>query len=44
MTTGPDAEATPQPRDIAVEQVTPEQAAALEAESDPEPGPSSDRS
>ena len=38
--TGPDP-ATPQPRDIALEQETPEQAAALEAQSDPatEPAP-----
>ena len=28
----------PQPRDIVLEQETPEQAAALEAASDPEPG------
>lgn len=31
--------ADPQPRDIALEQETPEQAAELEAQSDPEPGP-----
>ena len=29
----------PQPRDIALEMETPEQAAELEARSDPEPGP-----
>ena len=29
--------ATPQPRDIALEQETPEQAAELEAQSDPDP-------
>jgi len=29
---------TPQPRDIALEQETPEQAAELEAQSDPDPG------
>ncbi|SDY61873.1 hypothetical protein SAMN05661080_04062 [Modestobacter sp. DSM 44400] len=29
----------PQPRDIALEQETPEQAEALEAASDPEPAP-----
>jgi hypothetical protein len=44
MTTpGPDL---PQPRDIALEQETPEQAEALEAASDPEqpaPGGSADR-
>ncbi len=28
----------PQPRDIALEQETPEQAAELEAQSDPDPG------
>ena len=28
----------PQPRDIALEQETPEQAADLEAQSDPDPG------
>ena len=33
--TSPDA--TPQPRDIALEQETPEQAAELEAQSDPVP-------
>jgi hypothetical protein len=33
--TEPDA--APQPRDIALEQETPEQAAELEAQSDPEP-------
>jgi hypothetical protein len=42
MTT-PDAptpeRATPQPRDIALEQETPEQAAELEAQSDPAPAP-----
>jgi hypothetical protein len=32
-----DSEGTPQPRDIALEQETPEQAAELEAQSDPEP-------
>jgi hypothetical protein len=31
-----DPEGTPQPRDIALEQETPEQAAELEAQSDPE--------
>jgi hypothetical protein len=31
-------EETPQPRDIALEMETPEQAAELEAQSDPEPG------
>jgi hypothetical protein len=36
MTT-PDPDA-PQPRDIALEQETPEQAAALEAESEPDDG------
>jgi len=36
MTTPPDDE--PQPRDIALEQETPEQAADLEAQSDPEAG------
>jgi hypothetical protein len=30
--------ATPEPRDIALEQETPEQAAELEAQSDPDPG------
>jgi hypothetical protein len=35
MTTTPEP-ATPQPRDIALEQETPEQAADLEAQSDPE--------
>jgi hypothetical protein len=30
-------ERAPQPRDIALEQETPEQAAELEAQSDPEP-------
>jgi hypothetical protein len=30
--------ANPQPRDIALEQETPEQAADLEAQSDPDPG------
>jgi hypothetical protein len=33
-----DPEATPQPRDIALEQETPEQAADLETKSDPEHG------
>ncbi|HYX96943.1 MAG TPA: hypothetical protein VE823_17925 [Geodermatophilus sp.] len=37
MTT-PSAE-TPQPRDIALEMETPEQAADLEAQSEPEEGP-----
>ena len=36
MTTSEPAD--PQPRDIALEQETPEQAADLEAQSDPEPG------
>lgn len=40
--TSPDApspdDRTPQPRDIALEQETPEQAAELEAQSDPAPG------
>ena len=31
--------ATPQPRDITLEQATPEQAANLEAQSDPAPDP-----
>ena len=34
----------PQPRDIAVEQETPELAADLEAQSEPEPGEADDRS
>ncbi|MDQ1660265.1 MAG: hypothetical protein QOJ68_245 [Blastococcus sp.] len=32
-----DPDGAPQPRDIALEQETPEQAAELEAQSDPEP-------
>jgi hypothetical protein len=32
-----DPDGVPQPRDIALEQETPEQAAELEAQSDPEP-------
>lgn len=31
--------ANPQPRDVALEQATPEQVADLEARSEPEPGP-----
>ena len=38
MTTRPEP-ATPQPRDIALELETPEQAADLEAQSDPEESP-----
>jgi hypothetical protein len=41
--TGPDP-ATPQPRDIALEQETPEQVADLEAQSDPVTEPASDES
>ena len=37
MTTPADAD-TPQPRDIAVEQETPELAAELEEQSEPQPG------
>jgi hypothetical protein len=39
MTTPTGDQPAPQPRDIALEQETPEQAAALEAASDPEPAP-----
>ena len=42
MTT-PDPE-TPQPRDIALEQETPEQAAELEAQSEPDDGSADDGS
>jgi hypothetical protein len=43
MTTPADAD-TPQPRDIAVEQETPELAAELEAQSEPQESGSSDGS
>jgi hypothetical protein len=43
VTTTPNAE-TPQPRDIALEQQTPEQVAELEAQSDPDERDSSEGS
>jgi hypothetical protein len=43
MTT-PDGPETPQPRDIALEQETPEQAAALESQSEPDADGPLDRS